>query len=181
MKKTEIARMIILALFLVAVPSIVLANMIPAPSYHLWVYDIFGVGSLLSFSIISIIALLPVFLVGLTVEFLLSFLFIKTTKISKRILRYVLFANLISFPIFCLLFYLGFFFLVWLYDILGDTTITIWALILELPVIIFEGRYIYVKNKEYISSKKAYVLSSVMNVGTIVLGFLILWVIQLWR
>lgn len=92
------------------------------------------------------------FVVGTICELVVGYLFCLVTKTPKRILKWIVYANLISFPIVALAAqpFFEFFFI---------SSI----LILEILVVIFEGFFIYYFNKDIISVFKAFILSLIMN------------------
>jgi hypothetical protein len=92
------------------------------------------------------------FIIGTICELIVGYLYCLATKTPKRILKWIIYANLISYPIVALAAqpFFEFFFI---FSIL----------ILEILVVVFEGFFIYHFNKNIISVSRAFILSLIMN------------------
>lgn len=125
-------------------PAVALANPIGLPSPG---FDFSGhlLTNLYRFAIYLILAII--------FELIAGFVFCLITKTSKKILIWIVFANLISFTIFSLLLQPAM-------DLFGFLAI----LYLEFLVVVFEGYFIYYFNKQYISLPKSLTLSVIMNI-----------------
>ena len=110
------------------------------------------------------------FAVGLTITLLLemitALLFAIIIKISKKIIISVLIANLISFPIVCFVFPS----LSSSYIVSAFTAF----LLSEIFAIVFEASFIYHTNKKRISFKKSFLLSILINLVSLFIGYFIL-------
>lgn len=110
------------------------------------------------------ILLLP--LLTIMIELLVAFIFLKIIKTKKkisRILGFVLLANVISWPIA--------FIISLTFILFSEMGAIIFA---ELFAIIFEAFFIYLTNKKFITLKRSFGLSILINIASFVLGLLIL-------
>lgn len=138
----------LLPLLFLAVPFAAFADPIPLPILNTSFSDNF-LGSLYVFAMYLAIAIVC--------ELLIGYIFCLVTKTPKRILLWIILANLISFPIFSLL--------------LTPALITFGffsIFFLEALVIVFEAFFIYYFNKQYISLNKSMILSIIMNIFSLV-------------
>jgi hypothetical protein len=88
--------------------------------------------------------------ITISLELLAAFVFITCTKMSKRILVYVIIANIISVPI------------VWyIFPLLKNAVLV--TVSSELFAWIFEATFIFITNRQFISFKNALMLSLIMN------------------
>ena len=97
-------------------------------------------------------------ILAIVFELIVGFLFCLVTKTSKKILIWIVFANLISFTIFSLL----------LQPAMTLLGFLIAIYILESLVIAFEGYFIYFFNKQYISLPKSFMLSLKINIFSLI-------------
>jgi hypothetical protein len=137
-----------LSLLSLLVPVAALANpvAIPSPGFD------FSSNFLTNFYRFAIFLFLAIL-----IELIVGFFFCLVTKTSKKILIWIVFANIISFTIFSLLLQPAM-------NLLGLIAI----LILELLVTVFEGYFIYYFSKQYITFTKSLSLSLVMNIFSFV-------------
>lgn len=97
------------------------------------------------------------FFTTLIIEIFASLVFLSITKTKKKILIYVLLANIISIPI------------VWfLFGLLKPSLFT--AFFSEIFAIVFEASFIYFLNKKINSFKKALLLSVIINIASLIIG-----------
>jgi hypothetical protein len=99
-------------------------------------------------------------IITLILELLVALIYLSITKISKRILLYVLIANVISLPI------------VWfLFPSIKITSLVFLMFVLsEIFAVVFEAYFIYHLNKKIISLRKSFVLSTIMNLVSLFVG-----------
>ncbi|MGV8171487.1 MAG: hypothetical protein ACP5OA_02215 [Candidatus Woesearchaeota archaeon] len=96
-------------------------------------------------------------IVTLTLELIVALIYISITKIPKKIIISVIIANIISLPV------------VWfIFPLLKDTFLVI--LLGELFAFVFEGYCIHFLNKETLPLKKSFILSTVMNFISLIIG-----------
>ena len=104
-------------------------------------------------------------IITLILELLVALIYLSSTKISKKVLLYVLIANIISLPIVWFLFP----------SIQIMPLVFLIFIISEIFAVIFEAYFIHYFNKNIISLKKSFILSMIMNlVSLFVGGFIVL-------
>jgi hypothetical protein len=144
------------SLLLLLAPAIALANpvAIPSPGFSSdqdIISNFFGIAIFLVLAIIF--------------ELIIGYIFCLITKTSKKILLWIVLANLISYPIFSFL-------LAPAMELLGLLAI----LILEILVVFFEGFFIYYFNKEYVTFTRSLSLSLVMNIFSLIASPILLFI-----
>jgi hypothetical protein len=93
-------------------------------------------------------------IITLIIELIVALIFLSFTKISKKLLLYIVIANLISLPI------------VWFIFPLFNLNL----LLSEIFAIVFEACFIYLFNKHIISFKKILILSILINIASFMVG-----------
>ena len=110
------------------------------------------------FSSDKISSFIKAFLITILLELLVSLFFISLCKLPKKILSYVLFANIISLPI------------VWfLFPLFKLYALTI-IVASEIFAVLFESYFIYFFGKQIVSLKQSFVLSIVNNLVSLFVG-----------
>jgi hypothetical protein len=106
-------------------------------------------------------------LLTLAIELTAAFLYLRAARIKKkrRILATVIAANIISVPV---LWFLFIYFLAFTGFVLG-----------EIFAILFEGAFVYFFNKKWIRLKSAMIMSLIMNLTSLILGGIILFLLNL--
>lgn len=99
-------------------------------------------------------------IITLILELLVALIYLSATKISKKIILYVLIANIISLPIVWFLFP----------SIQIIPLVFLIFVISEVFAVVFEAYFIYYFNKKIISLKKSFILSIIMNMVSLFVG-----------
>lgn len=102
------------------------------------------------------------FIITIILELIVTIIFVSLLKLPKKIIVYVLFANIISLPI------------VWFLLPLIKLSSLMVIIISEFFAVIFETYFVYVLNKQIISLKQSLVLNILNNVSSLFVGGLIL-------
>jgi hypothetical protein len=96
-------------------------------------------------------------IITLIIELLVALVYVSRTKLSKKILISVLVGSLITLPI------------VWfIFPLIKIIPLVI--LLSEIFAIVFEAYFIYYLNKQAITLKKSFVLSTIMNLASLIIG-----------
>jgi len=98
------------------------------------------------------------FLITIILELLVSLIFVSSRKLSKKILVFVLLANVISLPI------------VWFLFPLIKINLLAIIVISEIFAVLFETYFIYIPNKQIISFKQSLVLNILNNLVSLFIG-----------
>lgn len=98
-------------------------------------------------------------LVTLILELLVALIYVSVKKLPKKILKSVLLVNFITLPI------VWFIFPLYEYPMMA-------ILLAEIFAFIFEGFFLYLLNKKHLSLRKAFVLSILMNLLSLAVGFI---------
>ncbi len=104
-------------------------------------------------------------IITIILELLVAWIYFSITKIKKKVLLSIIYANLISVPI------------VWILVIFirfMPTAIFNVLIIAEIFAVVFEAYFIHWLNKKQIKIKQAFILSIIMNLASFLLGALIL-------
>ena len=121
--------------------------------------EIFDITPLITKEIVKyfIVALI----VTLIIELLVAFIYVLRAKLPKKILVSVLIGSLITLPI------------VWfVFPLIRNV---LWVILLsEVFAIVFEAYFIYYLNKKAITLKKTFVLSTIMNLASLIIGGFVL-------
>ena len=99
-------------------------------------------------------------IITLILELLVALIYLFSTKISKKILFYVLIANIISLPIVWFLFP----------SIKIMPLVFLIFIISEIFAVVFEAYFIYYLNKDIITLRKSFTLSLIMNLVSLFIG-----------
>jgi len=110
----------------------------------------------------QILSFIKAFIITIILELLVSLIFVVITKIPKKILVYVLLANMITLPI------------VWFLFPLFQLSIVAIIIISEIFAILFEMLFIYFISNRAISLKKSILLTILNNLISLFLGAFIL-------
>ena len=98
------------------------------------------------------------FLITIILELLVSLIFVSVRKLPKKVLAYVLLANIISLPI------------VWFLFPLIKLSIPTIIVISEIFAVLFESYFIYFLGKPILSLKQSFVLSILNNLVSLFVG-----------
>lgn len=102
----------------------------------------------------------------LIIEFFASFIYLSKNKLSKKILISVLIGSLITLPF------------VWFVFPMIIKIIVLVVLLSEIFAILFETYFIYYLNKNAITLKKSFVLSVIINLTSLIIGYFVLFVLR---
>lgn len=114
----------------------------------------------------KISSFIKAFLITIILELLVSLIFISARKLSKKILAYVLLANIISLPI------------VWFLFPLIKLPLLAIIVMSEIFAVLFESYFVYLLGKQTISLKQSTVLSVLNNLVSLFIGgfiYIFLW------